>query len=199
LAQRKIARYLFWILLAAPGVALLQRYVAETAFYGEVVHVSGRWAVYALLLTLAVSPLRLLWPGRAWTAWLLGSRRYFGVASFAYAAFHTVVYLQRKADPERVLNEALEPGLGTGWLALALFLPLALTSNDSSVRWLRRRWKRLHRLVYPAAFVVMAHWLLTAFDRTVAGWFFALLAAILALRVLLSMRKRPRKMAREAH
>ena len=184
------ARLLVWAFLAAPAAILLQRYLTGAIFYGEVVHRSGQWAVYTLLLALAVSPLRLLWRGRAWSGWLLRNRRYFGVASFAYAALHTAVYLQRKGDLERVLAEALEPGLGTGWVALALFVPLALSSNDASVRWLRRGWKRLHRLVYPAAFLVMAHWLLTAFDRTAAAWFLVLLVAMLVLRVVLDLRKK---------
>lgn len=168
---------------------LLQRYLVGATFYGEAVHLSGRWAVYLLLLAMMVSPLRLLWPSRAWTAWLLKSRRYFGVASFAYAALHTAVYLERKGTLHRVLTEAQDPGMGAGWLALLLFVPLAVSSNDFSVRWLRRSWKRLHRLVYPAAFLAMAHWLLTAFNRTAALWFLALLVAILVLRVFLVVRK----------
>jgi sulfoxide reductase heme-binding subunit YedZ len=188
--QRLITPYLLWVLLAAPGVVLLGRYLAGVSFYGEVVHLSGRWAVYTLFMAMAVSPVRLLWPARAWSAWLLRSRRAFGVASFTYAALHTAVYLQRKSDMHRVLSEAQDPGLATGWLALALFLPLALTSNDFSVRWLRRGWKRLHRLVYPAAFLVMAHWLLTAFDPTRAVVFLALLVAMLVLRVVLVLWKK---------
>lgn len=183
MTQPQITRFLLWAVLAAPGALLLQRYLTGANFYGQVVHLSGRWALYTLLMALAVTPIRLLWPGRAWSGWLLRSRRYLGVASFAYAALHTAVYLQRKGDPGRVLAQALEPGLGTGWLALALFVPLAVTSNDFSVRWLRRGWKRLHRLVYPAAFLVMAHWLLTAFDRTTALWFLALLITLLVPRV----------------
>lgn len=190
MSQRPITPYLLWVLLAAPAVLLLQRYLMGEHFYGRFVHLSGHWAVYTLLVAMAASPLRLLWPTRAWTAWLVKSRRYFGVASFAYAALHTAAYLQRKGDVQRVLTEALEPGLGTGWLAFAVFVPLALTSNDFSVRRLRRGWKRLHRLVYPAAFLVMAHWLLTAFDRTVAVGFTALLVAILALRVALVLWKK---------
>jgi len=192
LTQPQIIRLLLWAVLAAPGALLLQRYLSGAAFYGEVVHLSGQWALYMLLLALAVTPIRRLWPGRAWSGWLLRSRRYLGVASFAYAALHTAVYLQRKGDPGRVLAEALEPGLGTGWLALVLFVPLALSSNDFSVRRLRRGWKRLHRAVYPAAFLVMAHWLLTAFDRTIALCFLGLLVALLAPRFLRLVTQKPR-------
>lgn len=170
----------------------MTRYLAGATFYGSVVHLSGQWAVHTMLLAMVVSPLRLLYPTGSWTAWLLRSRRYFGVASFAYATLHAAVYLQRKGSLDRVVSEAAEPGLLTGWVGLVLFLPLALSSNDYSVRLLRRGWKRLHRLVYPAAFLVMAHWLLTAFDRTVAAGYLALLVAILVVRVLLLARKKSR-------
>ena len=42
---------------------------------------------------------------------------------------------------------------------MLLFAPLALTSNEISVRWLKTNWKRLQRLVYPAALLVLVHWI----------------------------------------
>ena len=72
-------------------------------------------------------------------------------AAFAYAALHAAVYVLRLGDLPRILTEALEAGLITGWLAFAIFVPLALTSNNASMRWLGRSWKRLHRAVYAAA------------------------------------------------
>ncbi|MEL7045021.1 MAG: ferric reductase-like transmembrane domain-containing protein, partial [Pseudomonadota bacterium] len=142
---RSMARYLLWLLLTAPGAVLLWRYSSGSIFYGEVIHLSGQGAVWLLIMAMAVSPLRLLFASAPWTPSLLRCRRYLGVASFAYAALHTGIYLARKQSGERILAEGLEPGLLTGWIALAIFLPLALSSNDWSVRWLRRWWKRLHR------------------------------------------------------
>ncbi len=62
------------------------------------------------------------------------------------------------------MADAVEPGLFAGWLAFVVFVPLAVTSNDRSVRWLRHQWKRIHRWVYAAALLTFAHWLLVAFD-----------------------------------
>jgi sulfoxide reductase heme-binding subunit YedZ len=115
------------------------------------------------MLTLAVTPLRLMFPSAGWTGWLMRRRRYIGVAAFGYAALHTGVYLQR-LGAFGALAEAAEPGLLTAWLAIAVFVPLAGTSNDWAVRKLRRAWKRLHRWVYAAAVLTFAHWLLVAFD-----------------------------------
>jgi sulfoxide reductase heme-binding subunit YedZ len=120
----------------------------------------------------------------------LRRRRDFGVASFAYAAGHTVIYLADKASPATILAEAGQPGLLAGWLALALFVPLAVTSNDKAVRALKRSGKRLHRLVYPAALLTFLHWALTAFDPTTAYLPLAVLAAIELVRVGLQVRQR---------
>ena len=89
-----------------------------------------------------------------------------------------------------VLSEAKAADLLTGWLALALFLPLAVTSNDVAVRAMGRAWKRLHRLVYPAAVLTFIHWALTAFDPTTAYWHIAVLVAIEATRTALQYRQR---------
>jgi sulfoxide reductase heme-binding subunit YedZ len=128
--------------------------------------------------------LRRLFPRQAWTAWLLPRRRYLGVAAFAYATLHAAVYVLRLGDLPRIVAEALEAGLLTGWLAFAIFLPLALTSNDASVRKLGPAWKRLHRAVYAAALLSFAHWILVAFDPTSAYVHLGVLAAIETMRFL---------------
>ena len=68
------------------------------------------------------------------------------------------------AQQNAMLADAMEPGILAGWLAFVVFVPLALTSNDRSVRRLRHWWKRIHRWVYAAALLTFAHWLLVAFD-----------------------------------
>ncbi|MEM9316896.1 MAG: ferric reductase-like transmembrane domain-containing protein [Pseudomonadota bacterium] len=187
---RPLARYLLWLLLTTPGAVLLWRYSNGATFYGEVIHLSGQWAVWLLIMTMAVSPIRLLFTNAPWTVPLFFCRRYLGVASFAYAALHTGVYLVQKKSGERILAESLEPGLLTGWFALAIFLPLALSSNDWSVRLLRRWWKRLHRAIYGAAALVFMHWYLTAFDPTEGLYYLALLTTLEVLRVTLTLMRR---------
>jgi sulfoxide reductase heme-binding subunit YedZ len=170
------------LLLALPWAWLAVGYATGRLFYGEVVHASGEWAMRFLLAALAVTPLRRIFPQHAWTAWLLQRRRYLGVAVFAYATLHAIVYLLRIADLPRILAEAAEAGLLTGWIGLALFLPLAITSNDASVRRLGPWWKTLHRLVYAAAATSFAHWILVAFDRTTAYAYLAIWVALVVAR-----------------
>ena len=177
------SHYFFWLLLALPGAITIVRYATGATFYGEVVHFTGDFSAHLLVATLAVTPLRLMFPGAAWVRWLMRRRRHLGVAVFGYAVLHTVVYLIRTGAFGDILADAVEPGLLTGWVALAIFIPLAVTSNDASVRRLRRVWKRLHRWVYAGAVLTFAHWVLTAFDPMPAFMHLAVLAALEAYRV----------------
>lgn len=158
------SRYFLWIVLALPFIWLVNAYRVGDLFYGEVIHVSGEFSARLLILALAVTPLRLMFPNASWPAWLLHRRRYFGVASFMYALLHTVVYIQKKASLTLIWQEGMSFNMWSGWLAFCVFLALAITSNDSSVRRLKRTWKKLHRWVYPAALLVFAHWVFIAFD-----------------------------------
>jgi len=75
-------------------------------------------------------------------------------------------------------------------MPLALFVPLAMTSNDVSVRLMKRGWKRLHRLVYPAAVLTFLHWVWSAFDPTTAWIHVGILAAIEIVRIALQRAQR---------
>lgn len=158
------SRYFVWLVLAIPFLWMSNAYRAGDLFYGEVIHLSGEYSARLLMLALAATPLRLLFSNARWPNWLLHQRRYIGVAAFAYAALHTVVYLDYKGDPELIIAEAADFALWTGWVALAIFFVLAVTSNDVSVRRLHRRWKKLHRWVYAGALLTFVHWIFVAFD-----------------------------------
>lgn len=190
-----LPRPLLWLVLALPGLWIGWRWAMtpEAYGFGHAIKDSGDWAAWLLLATLAVTPLRLVLGTNAFTRLLLLRRRDLGVASFAYAAGHTAIYLADKADLATIIDQAGGADLLTGWLALALFVPLAITSNDVSVRALKRAWKRLHRLVYPAAVLVFAHWALTAFDPVTAYAHIAILAAIEGVRIALQVRRKARQ------
>ena len=158
------SRYLLSAVLALPFLWLINSFRNGDLVYGEIIHASGEFSARLLLLTLAITPLRLFFCDSNWPIWLLHRRRYFGVAAFMYAALHTVVYLDRKIGSGLVLQEAAEFSMWSGWLAMAILVPLAVTSNDASVRRLRRRWKKVHRWVYLAALLTFTHWIFVAFS-----------------------------------
>jgi sulfoxide reductase heme-binding subunit YedZ len=183
------SRWILRIALALPAALILYRYATDAIAYGEFIHASGDWSVRLLIVTLAVTPIRWIFAGTAFSRWLLTARRDFGVATFGYALLHTLVYLHRKADLALIVAEGIEPGMATGWIALILFAVLAATSNDAAVRALGRSWKLLHRLVYAAAILTFAHWLLLAFDTRPALIHAAILAAIFVARFVLAARR----------
>jgi sulfoxide reductase heme-binding subunit YedZ len=186
------ASWLVWLLLALPGAVLTYRYARGATFYGEYLHSTGELGVRLLILAMAVTPLRLVFPGAGWVSWLARRRRYVGVAAFGYSALHAAAYLERQATLAVIVEEAAELALMTGWIALLVMLALAATSNDTAVRRLRTGWRWLHRTVYLAAALTLAHWVLTAFDPTAAYVHVGLLAALETIRLVQGYRVRAR-------
>jgi methionine sulfoxide reductase heme-binding subunit len=150
---------LLWALLALPAAHIAYRYVAEAPWPDELVGPSGEWAARLIIVALMLTPLALLLPRVRWVGWLAQRRRAFGVAAFCYALLHLGFYAAEMETLANILSEIALTGIWTGWAALLLMVPLALTSNDASVRRLKRGWKKLHRLAYPAALLVLVHWI----------------------------------------
>ena len=157
---KRYAPYPLWALLTLP--ALLWSYSALTSTNPRILHIlvhpTGEWAARVLIITLMVTPLAILFKGTAFSGWLRQNRRYLGVASFGYALLHTVFYLLDKGSLPRVLGELERFYIWTGWLAFAIFLPLALTSMDYFVRTMGPHWKTLQRTTYIAALFTLLHW-----------------------------------------
>ena len=173
-------RWLVWLVLMLPLVWMTWQYSNETIYYGEYLHWTGVQSARLLLLTLAVTPLLRFFPRLTAIRWLMKRRRDIGLATFIYALAHTIAYLFRKGELMVVVSELLEAGMVTGWIAFLVFIALAVTSNDASVRGLGRKWRSLHKAVYVAAILTYAHWVLTAFDPT-AGYIHGAVAVVLLL------------------
>ncbi|WP_269581453.1 sulfite oxidase heme-binding subunit YedZ [Roseibium sp. Sym1] len=122
-------------------------------------HPTGEFAARFMIVAMLISPFRLLFPKSGFWFWMVRRRRYFGVAAFAYAALHTVLYLVDMGSAKAVMGEFWSLGIWTGWLAFFIFIPLGLTSNDVSVRLLGRSWRPLQRTVYVAAVATLLHWI----------------------------------------
>ena len=159
--------YFFWAVLALPSIRLLLTLEQESRPHRgpsaahEIVEVSGIFATFLLLIALALSPLRTIFPNSRVVGWLLQRRRYIGVAAFSYSVVHLVFYFVDLGSLREILEEFATPGILTGWVALFIFIPVALTSNAVMTRimgW--RHWKMLQRSVYVAAVLVLAHWLI---------------------------------------
>ena len=121
-------------------------------------HPSGEMSARFMLIALAITPLRRLWPEARWVRVMGGQRRTFGVSAFGYAVLHTMFYVIDMDDITYIMDEVFALGIWTGWVALLVLFPLALTSNKYSVYWLKGNWRHLHRLIYLAAILVLLHW-----------------------------------------
>ncbi len=176
------SKFIIWIFLAIPAIIIIFRYLNDSISYGQVIHQTGDWSIALLALALIVTPFRRVLPKASWPRWLMYHRRALGVASFAYAALHTITYLDRKWGYGYIIPEGLKPGLLTGWIALLIFLILAITSNNKSVKLLKQNWQRLHRTVYIATALTFAHWILTAFEPQTAYICLVILCVLMSLR-----------------
>lgn len=154
-----------WVILALPGFrmtnTLLSGRVGPDGETTEelLLHPSGESAAQIMILAMVITPFRMLFPKTRFWMWMMKRRRHIGVAAFVYAVFHTVLYVVDMNSVRAMLDEFTALGIWTGWLAFFIFIPLALTSNDSSVRRLGSSWKTLHRFVYAAAVATLVHWI----------------------------------------
>lgn len=115
-----------------------------------------------MIIAMLATPLLVLFRRRGWSISfpqkLMRHRRALGVAAFPYAVIHTVFYLIDIGIWSEIISEIKLKGIWTGWLALVIFIPLGITSNNRSQRILKAAWKGLQRWVYPAAVLTLLHW-----------------------------------------
>ena len=149
----------FWALLCLPAVLMLRPYVFGDVIAMDMLHPTGEWSARFMIAAMVLSPLLSLIGPRPWLSWLIQRRRALGLAAFGYAMLHLIFYIIDMGNLDDMLAEFLALGIWTGWAAMLLFVPLAVTSNDASMRALKAGWKRLQRLVYPAAVLVLVHWI----------------------------------------
>lgn len=122
------------------------------------VHATGIWALRGLVLLLALPILARLLPWHGWVR----HRRSLGLAVLAYAVVHLLlfVWFYLGGDLARLAAETAErPYILVGMAALALMLPLGITSTRGWIRRLGPRWKSLHRLVHAIAVLAALHFL----------------------------------------
>lgn len=150
----------------------------------------GTWAMNFLWITLAITPARRV---IGWRKPLL-FRRMMGLYAFFYAALHLLAVatfiLGWRAD--LIVREVSErPYVIAGFAGFLLLIPLAITSTSGWQARLGRRWRTLHMLVFPAALLVLLHfiWLIRA-SYAEATFYTILLALLLGIRLYLKRRRR---------
>ena len=147
-------------------------------------HELGEIALQLLIIGLCITPLR-----RFTGVNLLRFRRAIGLLAFAYVVLHLAVWAVLDLGAlDRVWADIVKrPYITVGMLAFVLMVPLALTSNNASVRRLGARWRRLHRLTYAVALLGALHFVMLR-----KGWQVEPLLYLAVILLLLALRMRLR-------
>ena len=144
---------------------------------------TGFWTLFILLLTLSLTPIRLL----TGIAWPIQLRRMTGLFMFLYACLHitTYVWLDHSFFWPDISHDILKhPYVLVGFSAFLFTTPLAITSNNFMIRKLGCRWKQLHRLVYLIGILGVVHfWWLVKKDIREPLLYGCILLALLAIRI----------------
>ena len=212
-----------------PLLKLLQQYqsgalglLADPVNY--ITHQTGYWALFLLMASLAVTPVRRLHPN---LANLIRFRRLLGLYAFFYATLHlgTYVFLLSGYDVPTVWAGLKAGHLGVvseqwklvwptvladlkkrrfiqvGLFAWSLLLVLAVTSPAFVMRWMGgKAWRRVHYAVYLAGIAGCVHywWLVKKGVRSPLP-FTVVLAVLLLARVVWAIRSKgwagPKKVA----
>jgi sulfoxide reductase heme-binding subunit YedZ len=183
-----------------------------------ITHFTGDWAIYLLLASLAITPIRRLSPK---IAFLIRFRRLLGLYAFFYATLHLSTYIFlfsgyditaafagiRAGHPGELITlwKQVWPGIlddlrkrrfiQVGLFAWTILFALAVTSPAFIMRAMGgKNWQRLHRLIYVAAIAAVIHfwWLVKTGVRT--PWKVTAVLTILLLgRLAYTLIKRSKK------
>ena len=147
----------------------------------------GELTLQFLIAVLAVTPLR------NWTGINLAKfRRALGLVTFYYVACHLLVWLVLDVQ---ILSQiwadiVKRPYITIGMLAFTLMIPLAVTSNNLSIRKLGpKSWRRLHQLTYAVAVLGAIHFVMLAKGFQIEPLIYlGIVISLLAMRLRLPRR-----------
>jgi methionine sulfoxide reductase heme-binding subunit len=140
----------FWRALTQQGPYLVEPINVLERTYGQI-------ALILLVAGLCVTPLRQ-WTGVN----LIKFRRAVGLCAFFFVFAHFLVFAVLDVQSlGRVWTETVKrPYVTVGMLAFVLLIPLAMTSNNLSIRKMgAAAWRQLHKLSYVAVILGALHYL----------------------------------------
>lgn len=182
---RRVPVWALWLAGLLPVPWLL--YLATTGGLGRepigaLEHALGEIALQLLIAGLCVTPLR-----RFAGINLMKFRRAIGLLAFIYVCLHLAVWAVLDVQLVGAMWADLvkRPYVTIGMAAFLLLIPLAVTSNNLSVRRLGSRWRLLHRGSYVAAILAAVHfiWVRKGFQLEPLVYL-AIIGVLLALRAI---------------
>lgn len=181
---RRVPSWLIYILGIFPAGFFL--YLGLTGGLGAepikaLEHELGEFALKLVIVGLAITPMR-----KHLGVNLLKFRRAVGIMTFVYVALHLLVWLVLDVQiVSQIWADILKrPYITVGMGAFALMIPLAVTSNNISVRKLGPSWRKLHKLTYGAAILGGAHFIMLSKGLQLEPiLYMAIILTLLALRI----------------
>ena len=194
---RRIPAWSLYIIAVIPPVLMFLSALNGTLGVDpvkELEHEMGELGLQVLIAVLAITPLR-----RITGISLIKFRRALGLIGFFYIFLHLLVWLVLDVQIlDQIVKDIIKrPYITIGMAGFVLMLPLAITSNNWSIRKLGPKWRNLHKLTYPALILGGVH-----FVWLVKGWqlepliYLGVIVALLAVRVVWSVA--PRAKSRRA-
>ena len=194
---RRIPAWSLYIIAVIPPVLMFLSALNGTLGVDpvkELEHEMGELGLQVLIVVLAITPLR-----RITGISLIKFRRALGLIGFFYIFLHLLVWLVLDVQIlDQIVKDIIKrPYITIGMAGFVLMLPLAVTSNNWSIRKLGPKWRNLHKLTYPALILGGVH-----FVWLVKGWqlepliYLGVIVALLAVRVVWSVA--PRAKSRRA-
>lgn len=184
---RKVPTWVVYSIYLLPVPWLL--YLGQTGGLGRepiktLEHELGEIALQLLIIGLTITPLRQYFGIN-----LIKFRRAFGLLAFTYVTLHLAVWVV--LDMSLLWGQMWQdiwkrPYITVGMAGFVALLPLALTSNNASVRKLGAAgWRNLHRLTYVAVMLGGIHfiWLVRGFQLEPL-MYMAVILGLLALRLV---------------
>lgn len=145
-----------------PGIEYVTRY-------------SGLWAIRFFLAAFLMTPIGLI-VGKSFPLYF---RQSIGIATGLFTTIHVMIFVLS----EGFFSIFTRLELILGFIAFLIILSLTLTSSKRAMRLLKRKWKSLHRWVYFAALLIIAHLVILDQSWLIYGSLFGL-GFFLRLKVL---------------
>jgi methionine sulfoxide reductase heme-binding subunit len=183
----------FWLLVIPGFAGTLGANPAE-----KLLHQTGEIAVWTLGAVLSLSPLRVLFPRSRFVNTLNRHRRAIGVSACVYGLIHFGFHLLYEGDSQAIARSFSKPFIWLGLAGLSILVILTATSNNFSIRKLGgKKWKRLHRLAYAAAALLIYHQAIAGKGHWhIARWLLLSLLALQTARVTKQLVARRTRTAR---
>ena len=172
-----------WIFLNTPCAIMLLFLVIDPSYWKPLTSWSGYFAVSVFCGLLMLNPLRVFFATSGVLRELNKHRRILGVACFNYALLHVICFAVKRGSFMAIFKWVLHPVILPGFIAFLILIPLAMTSNKASLKYLKfPKWKKLHTKVYIAEWGIFIHMISRGGD--IAFWGYCLFIPLFIAQLL---------------